>query len=87
MTTLVVADDKGRICIRGTEPGRKYLVTRAGAGWWVTPNPEVPPPTRNRREWAGSKRSLAEHLRGLGDAGLRIEQSQSAKQPAPPCRF
>jgi hypothetical protein len=90
MTTLVTADDKGRLCIRGTKQGQKYLVKHEGDGWWVTPIPELHPPrpaSRNRREWAGSKRSLAEHLQALADAGLRIDRAENATQPVPPCRF
>jgi len=34
-TTLVKADDKGRVSIRGTRKGAKYLVTAESGGWWV----------------------------------------------------
>jgi hypothetical protein len=40
-TTLVKADDKGRVSIRGTRKGAKYLVTTAKGGWWVTLTPKV----------------------------------------------
>ena len=83
MTTLVTADEKGRLCIRGTKRGHKYLITQAEGGWWVAPSAEVRPP-RNRREWAGSKRSLAEHLKALSEAGLRIEEAEISKRPVPP---
>ena len=45
-TTLVKADDKGRVSIRGTRKGAKYLVTAAKGGWWVMPAPEIKPPRR-----------------------------------------
>ena len=48
-TTLVKADDKGRVSIRGTQKGGKYLVTAENGGWWVTPAPKikVPPKTES----------------------------------------
>ena len=42
--TLVRADAKGRVSIRGTEKGRQYLVTAEKGGWWVTPAPKVKTP-------------------------------------------
>jgi hypothetical protein len=43
-TTLVKADDKGRVSIRGTKKGQQYLVTAEGGGGWVIPAPAVSPP-------------------------------------------
>lgn len=43
-TTLVKADEKGRVPIRGTQKGGQYLVTSENGGWWVMPAPEVKPP-------------------------------------------
>ncbi len=45
-TTLVKADDKGRVCIRGTRKGAKYLVTAENGGWWVMPAPKITAPER-----------------------------------------
>jgi len=45
-TTLVKADDKGRVSIRGTRKGAKYLVTAAKGGWWVMSAPEIKLPRR-----------------------------------------
>jgi hypothetical protein len=45
-TTLVKADDKGRVCIRGTRKGAKYLVTAENGGWWVMPAPKFTVPER-----------------------------------------
>jgi hypothetical protein len=45
-TSLVKADDKGRLCIRGTKKGRQYLVTAEKGGWWVAPAPRVRVPAR-----------------------------------------
>jgi hypothetical protein len=88
MTALVTADEKGRLLIRGTRRGRQYVVKEEDGGWWVVPVAETyAPKPRNRREWAGSKKSLGEHLQALADAGLRIERAEIAKQPVPPCRF
>ena len=39
MMTLVTADEEGRLCIKGTAKGRKYLDESAEGGWWVTPVP------------------------------------------------
>ena len=90
MTAIVTADNKRRLCIRGAKTGQKYLVKEADGGWWIMAVPKVNPQrpvSRNRREWAGSKRSLNEHLRALRDHGLRIRESENAKQPVPACRF
>ena len=46
-TTLVKADDKGRVSIRGARKGAKYLVTAEGGGWWVMPAPEFAVPEKN----------------------------------------
>jgi len=46
MTTLVKADSKGRVPIRGTKKSQQYLVTSEGGGWWVMPAPKVTPPPR-----------------------------------------
>ena len=46
-TTLVKADDKGRVSIRGTRKGQQYLVTAEKGGWWVTPAPKVQTPVRD----------------------------------------
>ena len=89
MTTLVTADDKGRIPIRGTAPGLKYLVTRSGDEWRIAPYSEEPARKRNRREWAGakSKGTLFDRLREMADVGLRIDRSKASSQVVPPCRF
>ena len=86
MTTLVRADEKGRICIRGTRKGQEYLVRAEKSGWWVTPVESMRSP-KQRREWAGSKKSLADHLSGLADSGLRIEQADNATRKVGRCRF
>ena len=86
MTTLVRADHKRRLCIRGAKPGQEYIVKSENGGWRVTPNREVRA-GRNRREWAGSKRSVLDHLKDLADSGLRVEKAEIARKPVPPCRF
>jgi hypothetical protein len=86
MTTLVRADEKGRICIRGTRKGQEYLVRAEKSGWWVTPVAIMRSP-KQRREWAGSKKSLADHLSGLADSGLRIEQADNATRKVGRYRF
>ena len=45
-TTLVTADDKGRVSIRGTRKGAMYLVTAKNGGWWVMPAQRVTAPKR-----------------------------------------
>jgi hypothetical protein len=85
MTTLVRADEKGRLCIRGTQKGREYLVKAEKDGWWIVPVRVARPP--KQRQWHGSNMSLAEHLSGLADSGLRLEQADAAKEKVGPCRF
>ena len=46
-TTLVKADDKGRVPIRGAVKGQKYLVTAENGGWWIMPAPKIKPPARD----------------------------------------
>jgi hypothetical protein len=89
MTTLVTADDKGRIPIRGSEPGRKYVVSQIGTEWRVTPYATEGRASRNRREWVGNKgrKTLLHQIKALGEIGLRIENSEAATKPVPPCRF
>ena len=87
MTTLVRADEKGRICIRGTKKGGEYLVQAEEGGWWVAPVQKIQAPKRQSREWAGSKVSLVEHLTSLAEGGLQLEPSSVAKQKVPKCRF
>ena len=86
MSAIVKADDKSRIPIRGTEAGRQYIVTAQNGGWWVAPAPEIRPRKR-RRQWAGSKKSLSEHLQALAKSGLRIEPAENAKEAVGPCPF
>jgi hypothetical protein len=89
MTTLVTADDKRRIILRGVRKGQKLLVQQDRGGWRIVPAPDIRSAgiSRNRREWSSSRRTLDEHLQSLADAGLRIERAENAKQPVPPCRF
>jgi hypothetical protein len=89
MTTLVTADEKGRIPIRGSKPGQKYLVSKSGGEWRVTTYAKEKGPRRNRKEWTPpkGKGSLWDHLKAMGDLGLQIERSENAKAPVPPCRF
>ncbi len=84
MTTLVTADEKGRLPIRGTVRGRKYLVKREPEGWWVMPEPQVRP--RNRqREWSGPRRDLCDHLDAMAEQGFVLERTLDAE--VGPCRF
>ena len=87
MTTLVRADEKGRICIRGTTKGGEYLVQTEEGGWWVVPVQKMQAPKSQSREWEGSKLSLVEHLSRLAEGGLQLERSAAAKQKVPKCRF
>ena len=45
-TTLVKADDKGRVSIRGVRKGAKYLVTAESGGWWIMPAPKFTVPKK-----------------------------------------
>jgi hypothetical protein len=45
--TLVKADDKGRVSIRGAHKGAKYLVTPGNGGWWIMPAPKITVPEKN----------------------------------------
>jgi hypothetical protein len=45
-TSLVKADAKNRVPIRGTKKGQQYLVTAENGGWWIIPAPKVKTPTR-----------------------------------------
>jgi len=83
MMTSVKAD-RGRLIIRGLKDGGRYLVEEVAEGWFVRPEPEPRAPKR-RREWAGPKRDLTEHLDALAKAGLRLPKE--TKPNVPPCRF
>jgi len=45
-SSLVKADAKNRVPIRGTKKGQQYLVTAENGGWWIIPAPKVKTPTR-----------------------------------------
>jgi hypothetical protein len=45
--SLVKADGKGRVSIRGIKKGQQYLVTCEKGGWWVAPAPKVKVPPRD----------------------------------------
>jgi hypothetical protein len=89
MTTLVTADAKGRIPVKGSKPGQKYLITQTGGEWRVQEFTKDKYPSRNNREWDGpkGKKSLFQHLKEMGDAGLEIEVCEAGKKPVPPCQF
>jgi hypothetical protein len=89
MTTLVTADEKGRIPVRGSKPGSKYLVSSEGGEWRVTPYKAKAPRSRNSRYWSGPKggKNLVQAIKELGEAGLTLERSEMSRQPVPPCRF
>jgi len=84
MQTLVKADPKGRVPIRGTRSGQQYLVIPQGDGWFVTPAPEVKAPKRGRK-WRTPKMDLTDHLRALADAGLAGLEPNGTE--VGPCRF
>ena len=86
MTTLVKADDQGRILIRGTEEGRQYRVTKENGGWWVALAHGGRPP-KKRREWTGPAKDLSRHLQEMADLGFTLEPSEISKQKVGPCRF
>jgi hypothetical protein len=86
MTKIVRADGKSRICILGTRKGEEYMVRARKGGWWITPLKAMRT-GKKQREWVGSKTPLSAHLRALAESGLRIEQSDSAKQRPGRCRF
>lgn len=87
MTTIVRADARGRLCIRGTQQGAEYLVKVEKQGWWVVPVEVEMPGTRNPRKWAGARVNLAEHMAALAEGGLTLDQSANAQEAAGPCRF
>lgn len=84
MQTLVKADMKGRVPIRGTRCGEQYLVIPQGDGWFVTPAPTVRPPTRQRK-WRNPQKDLSDHLSALAEAGLGSLKPSSSE--VGPCRF
>jgi len=89
MTTLVAADEKGRIPIRGSKPGQKYLVSKSGGEWHITAYSAQHGARRNQREWTPpkGKGSLWRELKAMGELGLKLERSKNAKATVPPCRF
>jgi hypothetical protein len=87
MTTLVRADEKGRLCIRGTKKGEEYLVKAEKDGWWIVPIRANRNESKQKREWAGSSVPLVEHLARLGESGLKLERSKTSQQKVRKCRF
>lgn len=87
MTTLVRADEKGRICIRGARKGDEFLVKAEGSGWWISPVPKVSGKKTKPRDWPGPRVPLVEHLTRLAKNGLTLERSKIAMQKVPKCRF
>ena len=62
------------------------MVCSENGGWWVMPAPKVRPP-KERREWAGPRKDLSEHLQGMAELGFAFEPSAVSRQKARPCRF
>jgi hypothetical protein len=46
MMTLMKADSRGRVPIRGTKRSQQYLVTAEKGGWWVMPAPNAAVPEK-----------------------------------------
>lgn len=82
--TMVVKAEADRLALPGLQNGQSYLVSQAGGGWWVVPEAEAPPPDR-RREWAGPKRDLIEHLDAMAAEGFTLEPQLGTE--VGPCRF
>ena len=81
VTTICMAD-KNRLTVRGIENGKRYLVKKEGAGWWIEPAPEA----RHRvRHITKATRDLADHLDALATEGFSFEPEK--KENVPPCRF
>ncbi len=74
MTTICIAE-KNRLALRGVRDGRRYLVKKESAGWWVQPagNGKKSPP------------QLTALLDALAAEGFTLEPQ--AKENVPPCRF
>jgi hypothetical protein len=66
-TTLVKADDEGRVSIRGIRKGCQYLVTAENGGWWVMPAPRIKTPARAEDPPAGAWEMRAEVLESFYD--------------------
>jgi hypothetical protein len=60
-TTLVKADDKGRVSLRGVKRGAKYLVTPEKNGWRIRPAPKA-------RSSSGMEELIADTWAKLGAA-------------------
>jgi hypothetical protein len=84
MTTVTKADSRGRVVLRGAQDGHRYLVMRTAEGWFVQPEP-TPVAARRKREWAGPRLDLGEHLEALAAEGLTLEPQMGRK--IGPCRF
>jgi len=55
------------------------LVSSENGGSWVMPAPEVRRP-KKRREWAGPRKDLSEHLQGMAELGFAFEPSGVSRQ-------
>ena len=60
--TLVKADDKGRVSLRGAKKGAKYIITPERGGWWIQPAPKIKPPEK------GMETLVADTWQKLGPA-------------------
>jgi hypothetical protein len=65
--TLVKADAKRRMILRGARKGAQYLVTPTRGGWWVMPAPKIKTPPRPVESPAGAWEVRAELLESFYD--------------------
>jgi hypothetical protein len=72
---MICIAEKNRLALRGVRNGRRYLVKKERAGWWVEPadtEKKSPPP-------------LTARLDALAAEGFTFEPQ--AKEQVPSCRF
>lgn len=86
--SIVTADAKSRVTIRGTRPGERFRLEKDESGFHLAPVLDTAAPRRrnpSRRNLPAPKKGLTDYLKEMRDEGLVLEPLDHP--PVGPCRF
>jgi hypothetical protein len=86
--SIVTADAKSRVTIRGVQQGDRFRLEKDASGFHLAPVLDTTEPRRrnpSRRNLPAPKRGLVQYLQEMRNEGLVLEPVKHP--PAGPCRF